>query len=87
MEVLKQPQYRPKPIEDQVLILYALSNKHMDDIGVGRIQKFQKDLIHYVEEHIPHIKNEIRSSGKISEKLVEDIDNAIIQVKEQHDYS
>ena len=87
MEVLKQPQYRPKPVEDQVLILYALSNKHMDDIGVGRIQKFQKDLIHYVEEHIPHIKNEIKSSGKISEKLVEDIDNAITQVKEQHDYS
>lgn len=87
MEVLKQPQYRPKPVEDQVLILYALSNKHMDDIGVGRIQKFQKDLIHYVEEHIPHIKNEIKSSGKISEKLVEDIDNAITQVKEKHDYS
>jgi F-type H+-transporting ATPase subunit alpha len=87
MEVLKQPQYRPKPVEDQVLILYALSNKHMDDIGVGRIQKFQKDLIHYVEEHIPHIKNEIKSSGKISEKLVEDIDNAITQVKEMHDYS
>lgn len=87
MEVLKQPQYKPRPVEDQVLILYALSNKHMADIGVGRIQKFQNDLIHYVEEHIPHIKNEIKSSGKISEKLVEDIDNAITQVKEQHDYS
>lgn len=87
MEVLKQSQYKPMPVEDQVLILYALSYKHMVDIEVGRIQKFQKDFIHYVDKHTASIKEEIRESGMISEKLAEKIDAAITEVKKEYNYS
>lgn len=87
MEVLKQPQYKPMPVEDQVLILYALSNRHLENIDVGRILKFQKDFIKYVDKHAAHIKEEIRESGKISEKLAENIDAVIAEVKEQYNYS
>ncbi len=87
MEVLKQPQYKPMPVEDQILILYALSNKHMTDIAVNRIKNFQRDFIQYVDNHAPHIKDEIRESGEISEHLKENIDAVIAEVKEQYNYS
>jgi F-type H+-transporting ATPase subunit alpha len=87
MEVLKQAQYKPMPVEDQILILYALSNKHLVDIEVGRILKFQKDFIHYVEEHASHIRQEIRENYKISEELVKNIDAVIIEVKRLYGYS
>ncbi len=87
MEVLMQPQYKPIPVEDQVLILYALSNKHLLNIELSRILKFQKDFIHYLELHAPHIREEIRESGKVSEKLAENIDEVIAEVKKQYNYS
>ncbi|NLZ39198.1 MAG: F0F1 ATP synthase subunit alpha [Firmicutes bacterium] len=86
MEVLKQPQYKPMPVEDQVLILYALNNRHLKDISVGRILKFEKDFIKYVDKHAAHIKEEIRESGRISKKLEKEIDAVINEVKEKYNY-
>jgi F-type H+-transporting ATPase subunit alpha len=86
MEVLKQPQYKPMPVEDQVLILYALSKRHLESIEVGRILKFQKDFIKYVDTHAGHIKEEIREKGEVSEKLAKDIDLIIAEVKEQYNF-
>jgi F-type H+-transporting ATPase subunit alpha len=87
MEVLKQPQYRPISVEDQVLILYALNNKQLENIDVERIQRFQTDFIRYVNEHAAYIKEEIRESGEISSILSEKIDMVIKEVKEQYNYS
>lgn len=86
MEVLKQPQYQTMPVEDQVLILYALSNKHMASIDVWRISKFQKDLIHYVNNHASHIKDEIIETGELSKALAKEIDAVIANVKEDYNY-
>jgi F-type H+-transporting ATPase subunit alpha len=87
MEVLKQPQYKPVPVEHQILMLYALSNKHMKSIDTGHIQKFQKDFIQHINKHAAHIAEDIRRSGKISEEIVEHIDAAIAEVKEQYHYN
>ena len=87
MEVLKQPQYKPLSVEDQILVLYALNNMHMEDIKVRRIRKFQKDFINYVNQHAAYIKEELRETGKISEKLKSNIDGVISEVKKQYNYS
>lgn len=87
MEVLKQPQYRPMSIEEQVLILYALSNKHMKNVDPARIYKFQKDFISYIDTHNPEIKEEIKASGEVSSELGASIDAAIAKVKEHYNYS
>lgn len=87
MEVLKQSQYKPFSIEDQILILYALNNMHMEDIKVRRVKKFQKDFIKYVNQHAAYIKEELRETGKISEKLKSNIDAVISEVKKQYNYS
>jgi F-type H+-transporting ATPase subunit alpha len=87
MEVLKQRQYRPMPVEDQVLILYALNNKHLSDIEVNRVLKFQSDFIKYVDSHAPHIAEEIRNTGNISDELAKKIDAVIAEVKEKYNYN
>jgi F-type H+-transporting ATPase subunit alpha len=87
MEVLKQPQYRPMPVEDQVLIIYALNNGFLEDVDINRILRFQKDLIKYVDTHAVRIKEEIRGKGDISDELAKEIDAVIKEVKELYNYS
>jgi F-type H+-transporting ATPase subunit alpha len=87
MEVLKQPQYSPMPVENQVLILYALNNGHLESIDISRILKFQKDFIKYIDLHAPSIKQEIRETGKVSKELEKKIDAVIAEVKERYHYN
>jgi F-type H+-transporting ATPase subunit alpha len=87
MEVLKQPQYSPMPVENQVLILYALNNGHLESIDISRILKFQKNFIKYIDLHAPSIKQEIRETGKVSKELEKKIDAVIAEVKERYHYN
>lgn len=87
MEVLKQAQYKPMAIEDQVLIFYALSKRHLVDIEVKRVLKFQMDFLKYVDKNHKSIKQEIRSTGELSEELEKRMDDIIEEVKEQYNYS
>ncbi len=86
MEILKQPQYRPLPVEDQVLILYALNNNHLAEIEVSRILRFQKDFLKYVSTHEAAIRDEIRTTGTVSDTLAKKIDTVIEKVKEHYNY-
>lgn len=86
-EILKQQQYRPLPVEDQVLILYALSNDYLEGIDTNRVLKFQRDYLKYVEAEYPEVREEIRDTGEISEALEETIASIIAEVKEQYSYN
>lgn len=87
MEVLKQPQYRPMSIENQVLVFYALSNRHFADVEVNRVRQFQNDFLKYVTSRNPEIKAEIKKTGKVTDELAEEIDSIIVAVKDQYNYS
>lgn len=87
MEVLKQVQYRPMSIENQVLVFYALSNRHFADVEVNRVRQFQNDFLKYVTSHHPEIKAEIKKTGKMTDELAKEIDSIISSVKEQYNYS
>lgn len=87
MQILKQPQYRPMSVENQVLILFALSRRHLSDLETSRLLRFQRDLIRYIDSHEPKIKEEIRETGKVSPELAETIDTVIAKVKEAYNYS
>jgi F-type H+/Na+-transporting ATPase subunit alpha len=49
VEVLKQPQYVPLPVEKEVAILYALSRGHLDDVAVAAISRFEKEFFTYLD--------------------------------------
>jgi F-type H+/Na+-transporting ATPase subunit alpha len=69
VELLKQGQYKPMPVADQVLSIYAGVNGYLDDVPVDKVQQFEADLLHYVQQHHPELKKEIASIGKIDDKV------------------
>lgn len=87
MEVLKQAQYKPMSIENQVLVFYALSHRHFKDIPVNRVRQFQNDFLKYVNAHHVEIKEEIKRTGEITEEMEKKLDDIIKQVKENYNYS
>lgn len=49
VEMLKQPQYAPLPVEKEVAVLYALTRGHVDDIAVEEISRFEKEFVTYLD--------------------------------------
>ncbi len=81
MEILKQKQYNPLSVEKQVAIIYAATNKHLMDIEVAKISKFEKEFLEYLDDKHKNILDEIKSEGKISDSLEEKLVNAITDFK------
>ncbi|ARW24863.1 H(+)-transporting two-sector ATPase [Pediococcus acidilactici] len=75
VEVLKQPLHKPLPVEDQVLILYALTHGFLDKVPVDDIQRFQDELFDYVASNNKEITDEIRETKQLPD--TEKMDAAI----------
>jgi F-type H+-transporting ATPase subunit alpha len=67
VEVLKQPQYHPLPVEEQVLALYAVTEGHMDSVEVSDIRRFERELREYFNTRHPDLLGDIRDTGKLPE--------------------
>src|SRR3990167_8403529 len=73
VEVLKQPQYAPLPVESQVAIIYAGTNGYLDDIPVEKIREFEQKFHEYLRanarELLTHIRVKKELEGEMEEKL------------------
>ncbi len=67
VEILKQPQFQPVPVEEQVLAIYAVTEGHTDDISVGEIRRFEGGLRAYARSRHEGVLNQIKDSGKLPE--------------------
>jgi F-type H+-transporting ATPase subunit alpha len=67
VEVLKQPQFRPVAVEDQVLVIYAVSNGLMDRIPPEDVPRFETGLIEHMRTRHTAMLDSIASSGKLPE--------------------
>ena len=77
VEVLKQPQYQPMPVEEQVLVLYALTNRHLSETRVEEVKQVQSDLLEHIRRGHSDILKEIREKQAISPELIEKIKTAV----------
>ncbi len=82
-EMLKQPQYRPMPVEYQVIIIYAATRKHLIDIPVERVLEFEHGLFDFVATKYPEIPEAIKTEKVISDKTEEALVNAINEFKKE----
>jgi F-type H+-transporting ATPase subunit alpha len=82
-EILKQPQYKPLPVEKQVLILYAGTNSFLDDIPVDRCLQFEAELYRHVENGHPEILSTIREKKAIDDALKAQIEAMLKDFKQQ----
>ena len=66
-ELLKQPQYKPYPVEKQVISLYAGSKGYIDDLPVQDVTRFEAELLKYVDNSAPEIGADIIKNKKITD--------------------
>jgi len=81
-ELLKQPQYSPLPVEEQVAIIYAGINGFMDDVPVDQIVAFSKALRDYIRTSKPKYAELIRSEKKIGGESEDILKEAIAEAKQ-----
>jgi F-type H+-transporting ATPase subunit alpha len=80
-EVLKQGQYSPMPMEQQVMIIYAVINGHLDDIKVSQLGGFEVEFHRFMEMNHPEIGKAIASEKDISLETAESLKAAINEFK------
>jgi F-type H+-transporting ATPase subunit alpha len=69
VEILKQPQYKPLPVEKQVLIIYAGTNGYLEGFPEASLKKYEDELFTFVDEKYPEVTREIREKKEISSTL------------------
>jgi F-type H+-transporting ATPase subunit alpha len=78
---LKQPQYRPVPVEKQVVIIYAVTNGHLDDVQVPHIRQWERDFLEYLEASHPDVLKDIRTKKALDDDLTNRLKTAIATFK------
>jgi F-type H+-transporting ATPase subunit alpha len=81
VEVLKQPQYHPMPVEQQVMIIYAVTNGFLDDVDVAAIRAWEQGFHTFMAAQHSDIGKEIRTKKALSEDLTTKLRQAIEQYK------
>jgi len=69
VEVLKQPQYEPLPVERQVAIIYAGTNGYLDPIAVSEVRNFETELYLFIEARYPKLFGDIREKKQLDDPL------------------
>ncbi len=80
-EILKQPQYKPMPVEKQVIIIYAATKKYLLDIPVDDILRFEESLFEFIDTKYPSIPQKIRETKVMDEDTEKELVKAIEQCK------
>ncbi|MBM7615128.1 F0F1 ATP synthase subunit alpha [Alkaliphilus hydrothermalis] len=83
MEILKQPQYRPVPVEEQVMIIYAVTNKFLTDIPVDAISRFEAEFLEFMRNQRSEVGGTIVETGKLEKETEEKLKQAIEDFKKQ----
>lgn len=82
-EILKQGQYEPMPVENQVAILYAAVNGYLNDIKVEDIAKFEKDFHQYLDTSGAPVLKKIKETKQLDEKIEKQLKSIIEDFKKQ----
>jgi F-type H+-transporting ATPase subunit alpha len=83
VEILKQPQFQPLPVEKQILIIFAGVNAYLDDLPLDQCRAFEEELYRFVDNHSPEILQEIREKKALSDELRNKIHTALKTFKER----
>lgn len=81
VELLKQPQYQPLPVEDQVAVIYAVTKGFVDDVPVAQIGEFERGLLRYLKEKKSTILETIKNDKKMSDEITQELTQAIEEFK------
>jgi F-type H+-transporting ATPase subunit alpha len=81
VEILKQPQYQPVPVDQQVAIIYAVTNGHLDDVDVAQVRKWEAEFLAYLETQRPKVLDGIRTKKTLDDENSAALKAAIAEFK------
>ena len=82
-EVLKQPQYRPLPVERQILILFAGSKGYLDGVAESDVAAYEQELHQYMDARHGELVARLVAEKKIDDQLMADLTTAVAEFTEQ----
>jgi F-type H+-transporting ATPase subunit alpha len=86
VELLKQDQYRPMPVADQVISIFTGVNGFIDNVPVNKIREFERDLISYITEKHATIRDEVKTKKKIDDEFGGQLKQIITDFKKSKGY-
>src|SRR5215510_8615007 len=81
VEVLKQGQYQPMPVEQQVMIIYALTNGFIDDVPVNKVREWEKGFHEFMKTKFPQVGDGIRTGKVLTKEIEADLKRGIEEFK------
>jgi F-type H+-transporting ATPase subunit alpha len=81
VEVLKQPQYVPLPIELQIVIIWAVTNGHLDEVPVEQIKDFEEKYLDFIKTRREGLVNQIAKEKALSDKLIKELEKSVNEFK------
>ena len=81
MELLKQAQYKPLKVEEEVMILFAVTNRYLDDIPVDRVKAFENDFLEYMENTSSGTAKKILEKKELTDEIKEELKLKIEEFK------
>ncbi len=82
VELLKQPQYSPSPVEEQIMSIYTGINGYLDDVPVEKVKKFDAEFKRFMNDKYAAIGIEIRDKKKLDPEVTQKLDAAIKEFKQ-----
>ena len=83
VEILKQDQYEPLPIEKQVTILYAAVNGFVDQLEESKLKRYESELFRFLEQRHPQVLKSIAEKKQLSDDVKEGLNAALEQFKNE----
>jgi len=83
VEVLKQPQYQPIPVEKQVVIVYAATKGYTDAIDVEQVRRYEEDLYRFLDTRHPELLRDIAEKKMLDDQLRASLDGALAEFGRQ----
>ncbi len=84
VELLKQGQYNPMPVTDQVLSIYAGTQGHLDDVPVEQVPVWEQEFLQFIHEQKIEIYNKIEETGSLDDETTALIESAVVEFNRQY---
>lgn len=81
VELLKQPQYQPLPVEEQVAVIFAVTKGYVDDLPVEAVRSFEQGFLRFLHENRPTVLEAIREEKSLSDEITKNLTEAIEEFK------
>jgi F-type H+/Na+-transporting ATPase subunit alpha len=81
VEVLKQGQYQPMPVEQQVMIIYAVTNGFIDDVLVNHVREWEKGFHEFMKTKFPQVGENLRTGKVLTKEIEADLKRGIEEFK------